>query len=218
MDGTRISKRLVNDLVSLTMRKDMNFKLLILNGICADSEIPSVELKEENFALETIIGDSLNCLILNHPELHVARSTLREGLLAQSDHAPGVFAGSYDTVTTAVRSWLELAIRLAEPICISSITRSLTSMPHKIEDIYKIILKQIPPQNRRNVKKALSWLVLSQRPLEVAELAVAVALRDEVQMIKQIRENEPTNLPGELRRTLGSIVTDVDGRYLLLPE
>jgi ankyrin repeat protein len=217
MDGTKFPERLVPNLLSLATGVDSKFKLVIISGTSTTSKIPAVQLKQEEFDLEAVLDYELDSLISNRPGLLTTRSTLRKGLLTQHEKKPGLFVGMFDAVTAAVRVWLELIIKIAEPVSVSSITHSLALMPNKIEDIYKDILQRIPHHCRRKMRSVLSWLALSQRPLEVAELAAISALEDEIQTIDALRKNTQVNLSGDLQIAFGTVIQINDNRYPLLP-
>ncbi|KAE9380875.1 ankyrin, partial [Stipitochalara longipes BDJ] len=221
MDRTKLPERVVTNLLSLATSEDSKFKLVIISGADTAFKIPKIELKQEELDLEAILDHELDHLISKRPGLLSTRSALRAGLLTQQHKSPDLFMGFFDAVTAVVRACLELTIRTAEPISISSITHSsdlMLNTANNIEEIYKAILQRIPAHKRRKMRSVLSWLTLSQLPLEVTELAAVSALEDGIQTIDALHKNAPVDLSGDLQNAFGFIIQIDDHGYPLLPE
>lgn len=219
MDGTKLVERAVANLISVAAQEDSKFKLVIISNAGTTAGIPVIELQQEEFGLEAILDLGLDDVVSNHPALQAIRDALRNGLLAEHKKQPHLFTGFYDVVTSAVRAWLELVVRLAEPVSLSSISRAIDSMPKTMADTYRDILHRLPLQIRQNMRRVLSWLALSQRPLEVPELAAVSALDDSTQTFESIRANASVDLLCGLKTAFGSLIfIDGNRRPLLSTE
>jgi hypothetical protein len=58
----------------------------------------------------------------------------------------------------------------------SSVRRTLRELPESLDETYERILKEIKKPNRAHARRVLQCLVVSTRPLRVAELAEVLAV------------------------------------------
>ncbi|OAL20471.1 hypothetical protein AYO20_11491 [Fonsecaea nubica] len=82
----------------------------------------------------------------------------------------------------------------------------LGALPCTTFGLYHHFLDRIPSERRLWSKKVLSWIIHAARPLKLRELAIALALQDDVSSISDLQNRVPLDVALDLRLVFGNLV------------
>ncbi|GLA98226.1 hypothetical protein AtubIFM57143_006165 [Aspergillus tubingensis] len=111
---------------------------------------------------------------------------------------------------------LQALLHFARPLSVCSIEGSLQILQKPLSELYA---RMLGPLNALMpwVRRALSWMVLSFRPLSIHELAIAVLIPEileEQELLRQL----PLDLEGDLTRALGPLIEIRNGQPMFASE
>jgi hypothetical protein len=106
-----------------------------------------------------------------------------------------------DTIAEKSQGMLQA---IAEYHSVAQIREALQSSPSTLTGIYEMMLRRIPPRDRKMARNAFRWLTISPDPLSTEALAEAVVLRPGSSPI--IRDVERIYNPNFLLKVLGNFV------------
>ncbi|XRM41835.1 hypothetical protein ABZX51_005079 [Aspergillus tubingensis] len=111
---------------------------------------------------------------------------------------------------------LQALLHFARPLSVCSIERSLPLLQKPLSELYAWMLGPLDALMPW-VRRALSWMVLSFRPLSIHELAIAVLIPDSLEEQELLRQL-PLDLEGDLTRALGPLIEIRNGQPMFASD
>ncbi|KAG5743576.1 hypothetical protein H9Q70_013714 [Fusarium xylarioides] len=207
------------DTIQSLANADMsNLKVIIIRR-AGLSSVPILRLVQDEPDIEALLDSGLDALVAKRPKLSTSRGSLREIALAHHKENPGFFVGSDYGNLEATQAWLELLVKMSEPLSMFSVHRTLALMPNSLQEIYETFLKRLPAHTERITQTALSWVASSQRPLSLEEVGVACALAtNDVKAIHDLYRSIVVDLGEILLASFGSVIFIDHHRHLHIPD
>ncbi|CAG9975205.1 unnamed protein product [Clonostachys byssicola] len=214
----KIPEHTLEAIQSLANADMSNFKVIIIRNAGLSSR-PIVRLVQDEPDIEAVLDCGLDALISKRPKLSPSRGSLREIVLAQHKGNPGFFVGPDYSILEAIQAWLELLIKMSEPLSIFTVHRTLALMPNSLQEIYETFLQLLPAHTEEITRTALSWIASSQRPLNLEEVGVACALAaNDVQAIDDLYQGVVIDLEEILLSSFGSVIYIDQDMHLHIPD